>query len=351
MAGNPCPKRSERRQHHQFRHDLGGGTNGIAVNNVVQLGTASTAGGIGNSGTIFARLTGIFVSVSNFAGGVTNSGTISAGTAANRDGIFIIVSSAFTGGIKNSGVISAGGGIAVNAGSFTGGFTNSGTITTSMGAIGDGVNLFANDYTGGFSNSGTISGFVGAEVTGGSFAGDISNSGAITAIHTGLAVGFTTFAGTISNSGTISSNDAGIVNLGPSPISIFNSGAIIAGERFPSIDLRQASPGNILTPGPYSITGVVAGQGTDTFQLGGVGAGAFDLDHRLAPAISGLHHFQRGERHLDGEQHVRTGQSVDGRGASLALPRLPVMTSVLRRYRNHDLRQYQRHNADHADRQ
>ena len=245
---------------------------------MVQLGTASTAGGIGNSGTIFARLTGIFVSVSNFAGGVTNSGTISAGTAANRDGIFIIVSSAFTGGIKNSGVISAGGGIAVNAGSFTGGFTNSGTITTSTGAIGDGVNLFANDYTGGFSNSGTISGFVGAQVTGGSFAGDISNSGAITAIHTGLAVGFTTFAGTISNSGTISSNDAGIVNLGPSPISIFNSGTIIAGNGFPSIDLRQGSPGNILTLGPgYSITGVVAGQGTDTFQLGGVGAGAFDL--------------------------------------------------------------------------
>ena len=92
-------------------------------------------------------------------------------------------------------------------------------------------------------------------------------------------MGFNTFAGTISNSGTISATETGIAVLGPSaPVSIFDSGIIIGGNGFPSIDLRFGSPGNILTLGPgYSITGVVAGQGTDTFQLGGVGAGAFDL--------------------------------------------------------------------------
>ena len=90
-----------------------------------------------------------------------------------------------------------------------------------------------------------------------------------------------TFAGTaISNSGTISSTEIGFQVVGPSaPISFFDSGTIIAGNGQPAIDLTQGSPGNILTLGPkaYSITGVVAGQGTDTFQLGGVGAGAFDL--------------------------------------------------------------------------
>ena len=57
----------------------------------------------------------------------------------------------------------------------------------STGAIGDGVNL-SPTTTRRLSNSGTISGFVGAQVTGGSFAGDISIP-ARSRRTTGLAVG------------------------------------------------------------------------------------------------------------------------------------------------------------------
>jgi hypothetical protein len=61
------------------------------------------------------------------------------------------------------------------------------------------------------------------------------------------------------------------------PVSIFNSGTIIS-TGTNAVDLSAANAGNTFTLGPgYAIVGRVQGQGSDTFQFGGTGSGAFDL--------------------------------------------------------------------------
>ena len=67
------------------------------------------------------------------------------------------------------------------------------------------------------------------------------------------------------------------VQGGSGPVSIFDSGTI-TGMNGSAIVLTLGSAGNVLTLGPgYQITGNVLGFGSDTFQLGGSGSGAFDL--------------------------------------------------------------------------
>src|SRR4029077_19993117 len=80
------------------------------------------------------------------------------------------------------------------------------------------------------------------------------------------------FSGGISNSGTIT-GEIGIQAWDSGPVSIFDSGSI-TGTGGTAVDLLRNAGGNTLTLGPgYSITGNVAGSGSDTFQLGGTGSG------------------------------------------------------------------------------
>ncbi|MGY8707511.1 autotransporter domain-containing protein [Bradyrhizobium sp. 18BD] len=149
--------------------------------------------------------------------------------------------------------------------SFSGGISNSGTI--SAGAGGNGI------FVGGDA-------FFGASMTISAFGGGISNSGTILAGGTGIKVDHVVaFAGGgITNSGTISAA-TGISVSNASPVSVFDSGVIV-GTSGTAVDLSGNAAGNSFTLGPgYSITGLVKGQGSDTFQLGGTGSGAFNLSN------------------------------------------------------------------------
>ena len=111
---------------------ISAGGRGINVQSVALFGNTDAAGGgITNTGTIAAALTGVVASFdTNFLGGIANKGTISAG-APSQAAIFVFEVSSFSGGIVNStgGVISA-----VNAG---------------VGALGDSI------FFGGIVNKGT----------------------------------------------------------------------------------------------------------------------------------------------------------------------------------------------------
>ena len=250
---------------------ISSGNKGLSVS-----GVSSFAGSISNSGAISSGGTGIYVnSVSSFAGRISNSGTIS---ARGTGGIYLNRVSSFAGGISNSGKISASyAAILLNATSnFSGGISNSGALS----AGNDSVFIYhVTTFAGGVSNSGTIAGsgngvYVYAVST---FAGGISNSGSISVPGTGISVaGVSTFAGGITNTGTIS-GVSGIVVSGSGPVSVFDSGVIV-GTGGTAVNLSGNAAGNTFTLGPgYGITGHVLGAGSDTFQLGGSGSGAFNL--------------------------------------------------------------------------
>ncbi len=309
---------------------------GAALGSSVAVSISTFGGGISNSGTIVARGPGIMVggtaigtgasvTISTFSGGITNSGKI---TASSADGIFVggralsfaatgsaAVVSIFSGDILNTGTINAGasgihvGGSATatavaGVSSFAGNISNAGAINAGFAGIEvSGVSAFSGDIT----NSGKINAFFTgislSEVS--TFNGNVSNSGTINAFFTGISLSnVATFLGNISNSGAIAAGSVGIfvcncatfaggsiVNTGSitaatgilvhnfAPVSIFDSGTIV-GTGGTAVDLTAASGGNTFTLGPgYSIMGNVlafAG-GNDTFQLGGVGPGSFDL--------------------------------------------------------------------------
>jgi uncharacterized protein with beta-barrel porin domain len=267
----------------------------IAVSNV-----SSFSGGISNTGLLIGDFAGISIgNVTNFAGGITNSGTIigsvdvnnastfsgnivnsAGGTISGDYAIYIGNTLTFAGGVTNNGTLaaSAGDGIALSSVSlFSGNITNSGKITGGTGGVGL---LHVGTFTGGITNSGSISangaGVYLNLVT--NFSGGISNGGMITAGSTGISVRSSgIFSGGIANTGTISGTVGIVASNNSGAISIFDSGIII-GAGGTAIDLSQNAPGNTLTLGPgYQISGLVRGQGADTFQLGGTGSGAFDL--------------------------------------------------------------------------
>jgi hypothetical protein len=88
------------------------------------------------------------------------------------------------------------------------------------------------------------------------------------------------------NSGTIINNAGGVIRGDGGGIaafnntSIFNAGTINGngGAAIFFTSVGGGGGGNTLTLGPGSvINGAVTGSGADTFQLGGVGTGTFDL--------------------------------------------------------------------------
>ena len=239
-----------------------------------------------NSGSISAWRTGIVVAdVRTFTGDISNSGTISATLSA---GIFVGGTSlatgvrTFNGDIINSGkIIGGGSGIAVDdIGTFTGNVINSSSGTIS--ASGAGISISdSRTFIGNVSNGGLITAgtgiVVGCSCGITNFTGDIVNSGNINATRTGILIqSISTFAGGVTNTGTVS-GASGIVILGTSSVSIFDSGTIIGSG---GTAIQFASGTNTLTLGPgFNIQGNVLGAGADTFQLGGSGTGAFNLSN------------------------------------------------------------------------
>jgi uncharacterized protein with beta-barrel porin domain len=259
---------------------LDGASKIINTGNAIDISGATFAGGISNSGTISTRGVGIFVqSVSTFSGGISNSSTIAGNTGISIDNVLT-----FAGGISNSGTISATGttraGIFVEGVStFAGGISNSGTIFSPTRTRGVMVTAVSN-FAGGISNSGAILAFgdgifINDVLT---FAGGISNSGTISGFAGIFVDNASTLSGGINNSGTIS-GDVGIAVTASGPVSIFDSGVIV-GIGGTAVDLTRNAAGNTFTLGPgYAISGLVQGQGNDTFQLGGSGNGAFNLSN------------------------------------------------------------------------
>ncbi len=224
---------------------------------VQDVGTSSFFGNITNSGTISSseemgiEIAGVADS-GKFTGNIGNSAAISA----ESYGIYMseVGSGGFAGNISNSGKIASADNYGIyladiaGGGSFTGNIDNSGTVSAHdygiyLSDVGN------NGFNGNISNSGAI---VAGDEFGinisdagddGNFIGNIANTGAITAfggtegygIHvTGVAAGgAATFAGRISNGGAIQSHDTGLyideVGITAFSGSITNSGAITAG--------------------------------------------------------------------------------------------------------------------------
>jgi len=252
-----------------------GDTFGIYVTDIVRTFT----GNISNSGTISAAFFGIDVfSVATFNGDITNSGTVSAGFI----GVGASIVTHFTGDLVNSGKITGGtAGMEVdNIGTFTGNVINRGSGTIS--ASGAGISISdSRTFIGNVSNDGLITAgtgiVVGCSCGITNFTGNIVNSGIINATRTGISVqNISTFAGGVTNTGTVS-GASGIVISGTSSVSIFDSGTVIGSG---GTAIQFASGTNTLTLGPgFNIQGNVLGAGSDTFQLGGSGTGAFNLSN------------------------------------------------------------------------
>lgn len=117
---------------------IGGGTPAFAcpARPILIQNTGSYSAGVSNpagctvsGGTAFNTWNAITIhNVDSFSGGITNSGTLSA----NVSGIYVSDLGTFSGGISNSGTLSAsiGSGININEiATFIRGITNSGTIS------------------------------------------------------------------------------------------------------------------------------------------------------------------------------------------------------------------------------
>jgi uncharacterized protein with beta-barrel porin domain len=227
------------------------------------VGVGANTANVTNSGTISgisktpllagATGTGISGNIAN----VTNSGTITGTTASNRGDATGI--SAIAANVSNSGTISGTAGSSIVFDPFFGngigiGFGRSGIGTTAS-----------------VTNSGTISG------TGNHGFGITADTVSVTNSGTISGTGITGFGiiatnGSVTNTGTISGSTAALQFSGSS--NVFNSGtitgtggtAIIFGGSLNTLTLASTSV----------ISGLVNGTGTDIFQLGGAGTGAFD---------------------------------------------------------------------------
>ena len=196
---------------------------GIVVSSVVAASGATFAGNIINGGAISAanglglKVTRVANNGGTFDGNIVNSGAISAAqfgldieNVAGNGG-------RFDGRIVNTARISGGTGIRifnVGASLFSGGISNSGAVTATVagGVVASNVAAAPGaTFAGNIVNSGAISaGGLGFGIqnvaAGGSFDGSIINTATISAVHTGIRiahVGGALFSGNISNSGAI----------------------------------------------------------------------------------------------------------------------------------------------------
>jgi uncharacterized protein with beta-barrel porin domain len=212
---------------------------------------AGTSANVTNSasGTIFGNLAGINAGTSatvNNAGSITSSTNgIEAGTS-----LSLVNSGTISG--PADGVLAGTTGIVTNSGSITS-FTN-GIYITTAGTVTNRA-------------GGTISGSVAGIRDGGNLV--LNNAGSITSMTDGINVA----TGQITNTGTVSAPLG--LNFTAGPSTVFNAGSITGTG---GVAIQFAGAGNILTLGPGStIVGSALGTGADTLQLGGTGAGSFDV--------------------------------------------------------------------------
>ncbi|WP_426534995.1 autotransporter outer membrane beta-barrel domain-containing protein [Bradyrhizobium sp. McL0615] len=257
--------------------------------------TVTNAGAItvGNAAGLSGAIVGINDdnTVSNLAGA-----TITAGS--NADGILLQGNRAI---VNNAGTISTtGSGAAIdvfgtdalvtsngllNIGSNGAGIATQGdrALITHFGTINGGagsVGIAYNGLSGTINQSGQL--LLGNNAVGILVFGDsntITNSGAITVGNGGSGIDVSSSGGSnsIINTGKINvgAGAAGI-HLGGTG-TVFNSGTINAAIGFAAIELCGCG-NSVLTLGPGSvINGLVLGNGTDTFQLGGSGKDNFNL--------------------------------------------------------------------------
>jgi subtilase-type serine protease len=217
-----------------------GGVFGNAAANVINFG--SITGGASGSGV--GTGTGGVATVTNHAGG----------TISGLRGV------TGTGGVEvvNSGTIAGTDALAGSGVGTSGGGTGNVKVTNNAGGKITGPNAIFTNNAANVVNSGTISASVFSGVRGDGGVTVFNNAG-------GVIMGGTSGHGIAAN---------GSVNF------VYNAGTIGGGVGA----IVFGGSGNVLTLAPSSvITGAVRGTGSDTLQLGGSGAGSFDLS-QVGPA-------------------------------------------------------------------
>ena len=212
---------------------------------------------------------------------VTNTATGTINLAAGAFGIellgfgndFVVNNGTITGAASTAGIVSLGDSSTI---------INNGMITLGKANVSASVGIAINSNTL-LTNNGTIQVGVGGEgiEADGSF-NTIINNNTITVGKNGVGILAGVLSGTnsIVNTGTITVSgmlgDAIVMQNGGS---VFNAGTIQnTTAHGVAIDFCSCSAGYTLTIAPTSvITGLVTATGSDTFQLGGTGTGAFDL--------------------------------------------------------------------------
>jgi hypothetical protein len=261
------------------------------------------AGGISNSGTIFAGFHGAadiaVVGVSTFSGGITNSkgGLLRNLRTGTFGGIYVDAVTSFSGGVRNAGTISVGGtfGVGIFGNTqfadvpmtFSGGVTNTGKIAAAL----VGVEIVGvSTFSGGVANShgGVISAAFGIGIRGATqfpsavatFLGGVVNNGVLATTSKGILVSKVAVfsggsGGGIVNGGTISAPVFGVDITGVSTFSgrIANShGGVISaptGIVVTNVAVFNAgTSGGIINSGTIvaeGFAGIVVGFGVGTF--------------------------------------------------------------------------------------
>jgi hypothetical protein len=271
-----------------------------AVNNIFDLAGINALGGL----TLTNQAGGVIQGGLGIQGGgtgtIVNFGLITA-VGGGGDGINYVVNPSTLTVTNNLGGTITGDASGIRANVAT--IFNSGTISSTPGLGGTGIlvnNLTLTNYASGVisgdaggvsgnqtptlnvTNFGTITG--GAQSAGtGAIGGNtvnVTNFGTLTTLAGSGAAAINTNSGTIINNagGVIRGDGGGIAAFNNT--SIFNAGTINGngGAAIFFTSVGGGGGGNTLTLGPGSvINGAVTGSGADTFQLGGVGTGTFDL--------------------------------------------------------------------------
>ncbi len=242
---------------------LSGAIVGINDDNTVSnLAGAAITGGLNADGILLQGNRAI----------VNNAGTINvtgSGAAIDVFGDDALVTSI---GLLNVG--SSGAGIATQGDRAL--ITHSGTINGGIASVG----IAYNGLSGTINQNGTL--LLGDNSVGVLVFGDsntITNSGTITVGNGGTGLDVTSFGGSnsVTNTGTINVGAGGTGILLGGTGTVFNSGTINAATGFAAIEFCGCG-NSVLTLGPGSvINGLVLGNGTDTFQLGGTGKDSFNL--------------------------------------------------------------------------